>query len=306
MAIERKSPDALLVSTNLTGSITVIVDDPNLSEGDWLSATDETLDTVARVSFPSPSGNPTAGPGFQEFKFLSRLTSSASPCAYSVDLYEDGSLVGNLDSGTITSTTGQLITAVWDAADLGTADGSLVEAQITITANVDTTGEIGAIEWNVTYTPSGAADSVRESCLQSFESQVSAITTANGYDINITTVERARMFFEMTSGVYASIIDGEETTERRMNKNYQNMLVSCQLHADAGSTNRSTQANKMLAAIKKGILSADTTQGGYAERTYLESSEIKYPDDDDSTIVHVNASFRIVYKEVVSDPYSMS
>ena len=305
MAIERKSPDALQVSTNLTGSVAVITDDPNLSFGDWLAATDETLDTVARVSFPSPTGNPTAGPGFQEFKFLARLTASASPCAYSVDLYEDGSLVGNLATGTITSTTGQLITAVWDAADLGTADGSLVEAQITTTANVDTTGEIGAIEWNVTYTPSGATDSIREQILQSLETQMGVMLTANGYDFNVLTVERARrQFFDESDLPAIGIFDGDETLTPDFNDTRADMQVRVELHADASTTNRSTVLNKMKANLEKCIMSQDTTHSSLAGGSRITGMEMRLPDDDDSTLLTVAAIVTIQYTTVTGNPYS--
>lgn len=304
MANERKSPDALLVQTNLVGTVARIVDDPNDADALWLTATDVAENSVCRVSFQTPTGNPTAGPGFQEFKILARLTATATPCAYSVDLYEDGVLVSTIDTGTITSATGQLITATWDASLLGTADGSDVEAQITVESATDTTGEIGAIEWNITYTPAGPADSIREQILQSLELQLENITTGNGYDFTVATVERARRKFFDTDLPAIGIFDGEETQASEYDYTKSDMLVRVEMHADAGATNRSVVMNKMMATLEKAILIQDTTHSGIAGGTVIGSIEQRLPDDDDSTLVTVVAVIRITYHKITGNPYS--
>lgn len=48
-------PDAILASTNLTGAVTDIQDDPDASPATgWLTATDPLAATDVRVSFPTP------------------------------------------------------------------------------------------------------------------------------------------------------------------------------------------------------------------------------------------------------------
>ena len=156
MATERQSPDALLVQTNLTGAVAAIQDDPDSPDGNWLTADSNNANSVCRVSFPTPTGNPTTGAGLQEFRCWARLTANGTACSYDISLYENGTLVSSLATGSLTSTTGQILAATWDASLLGTADGSLVEVELTVTKSGGapssrTTGEVGAAEWNVDY-----------------------------------------------------------------------------------------------------------------------------------------------------------
>lgn len=158
MATERLAPDALLVQTGLTGAVTAIDEDPDSADASWLTTSNNTA-TTCRVSFPTPTGPPTTGVNGQEFRLLLRKTNHSTNPTYTVDLYENGSLVTNLiGATTLSSTTGVVVSAPWNAASLGTANGSLVEVQVTGTPGGGSPGnrasvEVGAIEWNVTYTP---------------------------------------------------------------------------------------------------------------------------------------------------------
>jgi len=129
---ERQSPDALM-QTNLTGAVSDIQDDPdNLPDANWLTAVDHGLDTVCRVSFPTPTGNPTTGAGSQNFKiWVKRSTALSTPTVY-MDLYESGGFIANtsLTATSVTSDSGELFTGTWDAGSLGTEDGSAVEAYV--------------------------------------------------------------------------------------------------------------------------------------------------------------------------------
>lgn len=160
MANETKAPDGLLDQTNLSGALTDIDDDPDSPDGLWLTASSNNANSICRVSFPTPTGNPTTGAGLQNFKWWARLTPNGTACTYNVYLYENGTVLNGgaaIATGSLTSTSGQLITATWDATLLGTADGSLVEAQLEVVKSggapgARTTGEVGAVEWNVDYT----------------------------------------------------------------------------------------------------------------------------------------------------------
>jgi hypothetical protein len=153
VASERQSPDAILASTNLTGSVGDLQDDPDSPDSNWLTATSDGSDTMLRVSFPTPSGNPTSGAGLQEFRWWVRNTSNGggSDPTYVVHLYENGSDLGQIASGSVASGTGEILSATWNANLLGTSDGSLVEAYIYGTVVKKDSLEIGAAEWNVTY-----------------------------------------------------------------------------------------------------------------------------------------------------------
>ena len=99
--------------------------------------------------------------GLQEFKIWIRRQPGTGIPSCRIDLYENGALV---TSGTLTavnSNSGELKTFTWDASSLSNANGSLVECYIFGDAvggapGARCTVEIGAVEWNVTYTPPGA------------------------------------------------------------------------------------------------------------------------------------------------------
>jgi len=159
MASERQPSDAVLIQTNLAGALADIDEDPDSPDASWLTAPDNKLDTVLRAGFPTPSGNPTVGAGLQEFRLLVRAaTPGGAGVPWVMNLYEGGSDRGQVASGTLAGTsTGTVLSGSWNAAALGTADGSAVECRIAFTgqggapANRNT-GEVGALEWNVDFT----------------------------------------------------------------------------------------------------------------------------------------------------------
>ena len=142
---ERQSPDSYVTQINLDGTIADIDEDPDSPDGNWATTTDSSLDTLAHVSFLTPSGNPTAGPGLQEFKvYVRRSTSLSTPTIY-IDLYEGGGFVSNtsLTATNVTNDSGELFIGTWDAVNLSSADGSGVEAYIYGTKN----GAAGSSSW---------------------------------------------------------------------------------------------------------------------------------------------------------------
>jgi len=170
MATERQSPDALLQQDNLSGAITAIQDDPDSPDANWLTYITNNVDTVCRVSFPTPTGNPTVGADLQQFKIWVRKQPGTDTPTVRIELYENGvSKAVILADTSVTSSAGQLFSATWNANLLGTANGSLVECYIYGTAvggapATRCTVEIGAVEWNVTYdvgvTPKTVTDSL--------------------------------------------------------------------------------------------------------------------------------------------------
>ena len=161
MATERQSPDGLLQQDNLSGSLSDIQDDPDFPDGNWLTYITNNVDTVCRVSFPTPTGNPTQGAGLQEFKIWIRRQPGTGIPDCRIDLYENGALVTSGVLTAVNSNSGELKTFTWDASALSNADGSLVECYIFGDAaggapSTRCTVDIGAVEWNVTYTPPGA------------------------------------------------------------------------------------------------------------------------------------------------------
>lgn len=163
-ASETLAPDAILAQSGFTPSCAVadIDDDPDSGDTNWCVATDDNTSVDVRVSFPSPSGNPTVGADLQEFRWQVRRTagSGTGTPTTRAELWENGALVRAGSNENVTSDSGEVHSFTWNANELGTADGSLVEVNIigtktggspTVRASID----VGAVEWNVEYTEAG-------------------------------------------------------------------------------------------------------------------------------------------------------
>ena len=162
MAAERQAPDAILVQTNLTGAVTDIDEDPDSPDGNWLTTPGgSNIELV--TTFGTPTGNPTAGAGLQEFKaWVRRTNNSARVPTMIFEVYDDGSLHATLETDVdVSSTSGEMHSGTWDASGLSSADGSTVELRITAARTGGSLGdrncvEIGAVEWNVDYAAAAA------------------------------------------------------------------------------------------------------------------------------------------------------
>lgn len=137
MPTEVKYPDSIVASTNLTGSVTDIDDDPYNPDTNYMTADDPTSATDIRVTFPTPSGSPVSD---QAFRLCLRKTTGAVNPTIDVSLYQGGSLRELLtDDVEVTSLYEQLINVPWNASSLsGTLDGSDVEVRIAATPGEDT------------------------------------------------------------------------------------------------------------------------------------------------------------------------
>ena len=163
--VQRLPLDVVVSSTNLTGAtVANLDDDPDADEGDWATAT-SVADTSLRVGFPTPPGDPTVGADLQEFRVLLRkdATGGNDP-TYDIELWETGGgapLATLVSGATLSSDTGVVVSATWDASLLGTSDGSAVELKVVGDrsngpSSKRRTVEVGAVEWNVDFggTPS--------------------------------------------------------------------------------------------------------------------------------------------------------
>lgn len=157
MPTESKIPNAIISSTNYTGSIADIQDDPDSPDSNWLVVTSVTHDSSVRVSFPTPSGRLQGGAALQTFKVYvaqSIPSNSGIPACY-IALWYDGVLIR---AGTPVNITGggQLVSFTWDASELPSLTGADVECRVVIqraggSISVRNSVDVGAIEWNVVY-----------------------------------------------------------------------------------------------------------------------------------------------------------
>lgn len=156
---ERLAPDAILASTNLSGSVAAIQDDPDAPDGSWLTAADTSADTSVRTSFPTPSGSLSGGAGLQEFRVQVRKAGGAGTPTASVELWKGGVLVSTVVAAT--SVTGPMVlSGTWDATGHAGAD---IECVVVGTGSGGkpadrSTVEVGAVEWNAEVVVAGSYD----------------------------------------------------------------------------------------------------------------------------------------------------
>jgi len=179
---ERLAPDGeTFTLTNLSGVYTNVDDDPDSPDGEWLTTASNNNDTGCLASFPTPSGNPTQGAGVQEFRVLFRQFDEAQGGTPEgrIELWENGVLI-RAGSDTAIPDGGLVVSFTWNANELGTADGSLVECNAVGTKSGGSPGnrnstEVGAIEWNVEYTAGAVPPTVTTQAATNVEA-----TTATG------------------------------------------------------------------------------------------------------------------------------
>lgn len=109
------------------------------------------VNTSVRVSFPSPSATLQTGAGLQEFRVLVRKygTGALNPLAR-IELYETGGttpLATVLANTAVSSNSGVVLSATWDASLLGAVSGANVEVRVVGTGVSGGVLEVGAIEW---------------------------------------------------------------------------------------------------------------------------------------------------------------
>ena len=130
MAAETLRPDGQLSCSGLvTCDFLEHDEDPDVSSV-TINATGNNVNTEYGVDFPAPTGNPTVGTDLQEFKagveeFDSGQT--GTPTAR-IELWENGALVR---AGTaVNVSVYAVLSFTWNANELATADGSLVQCKV--------------------------------------------------------------------------------------------------------------------------------------------------------------------------------
>lgn len=154
MASIRLAPDAILEQSNLTGAVAAIADDPDAPDSSWLTAASNNADSIVRVSFSTPPGDLT---GTQEFRVLvRRINGQTGTPLCRVELYSAGVLVSTPVADTsVVSVTGVVLAGTFTA----TGTGADIECRVYGTKSGGSPGarntiEVGAIEWNASYTVS--------------------------------------------------------------------------------------------------------------------------------------------------------
>ena len=153
MTAETLRPDVQLSCAGLvTCDVLEHDEDPDVSSV-TINATSNNIHTEYGVDFPTPSQNPTIGVDLQEFRAgVEEFDSgqSGTPQAR-IELWENGALVR---AGTNVNVSVDAVLAfTWNANELATADGSLVQVKVVGTKSggspsARNTVRIGHMEWN--------------------------------------------------------------------------------------------------------------------------------------------------------------
>lgn len=161
MALETKTPTSILASTDLSGAVTDIDEDPDSADGNWMVASGNNVNTDVRVDFDTPTDTLTSGADLQEFKAHVRQFDEGQSGTPQVrmELWENGTLVRAGSDENVT-TGGHTFTFTWNATELTDQSGLNVECKVVGTKSGGSPGarntvDVGAVEWNLDYTPSG-------------------------------------------------------------------------------------------------------------------------------------------------------
>lgn len=143
----------------LVGTLRFVGDAPSVTYTDnvWVTPSVGTLrfvgqqlplfDTSALIDFDTPAKNLLTGADQQKFRVLVRKNGTTAPTV-DIDLYESGSWVADLVTGTsVTSDTGQIVSATWNASLLADISGAGVQCFVYGHSSANAQVEIGAVEW---------------------------------------------------------------------------------------------------------------------------------------------------------------
>ncbi len=133
-----------------------------------MAATGNNVNTDVRCDFATPVNPPTVGADLQEFKIEVRQFDggqTGTPQAR-IELWENGALVRAGSDVNVTSDVSQVISFTWNANEIATSDGSLVEAKFVGTKSGGAPGarnavDLGAMEWNADTTAAAAVPPFR-------------------------------------------------------------------------------------------------------------------------------------------------
>lgn len=157
MSLETVIPDTEITDTGLVASVVTDHDGDPDTDSSVTAATANNVDTVYHVGFATPSEPPTVGADLQEFRVGSVEFDSGQTGipSITISLYENGALIR---SGTPTNIEAYAVTSfTWNASELATSDGSLVECHVLGSRATGAPGRrnslnIGQIEWNADVT----------------------------------------------------------------------------------------------------------------------------------------------------------
>lgn len=152
------------------------------------------------------------------------------------------------------------------------------------------------------------ATTVREQIISNIATALGNITTGNGYENTLQSVQRFMQDGLSVADVPTVVVTMEE--ERKSlgmtDRADCNLMVTCDVYAvhDQGSVSGSTAAlvDSLAADVEKAVM-ADTTRGGLA-RTCEVESVIPFRLAEGQPFVGATVSLRITYTHDAGSPYT--
>ncbi len=161
MATETLPPTGELSDVGLVTNDHLDHDHDPDSDTTTVDPTSNGVNTEWGGDFDTPTGNPTTGADKQQFRcgVIKFETGQTGTPSARIELWENGSLVRAGSNEDVTGTH-SVVAFTWDASELATADGSLVQCKLIGTKVGGASGAraavgIGGMEWNVDYTAGG-------------------------------------------------------------------------------------------------------------------------------------------------------
>lgn len=146
-----ETPNAIAASTNVSGAVGNIDEDPDAADALWITAVSASSNTQIRLQFTSNStpSEIRSGDELQDFRIQVRRTASGvSNPTLAADLYDNGSFVRTLFTGQeVSSTTGQVFSGLWNFDEVSSLANT--EIRLTGTTTGTATVEYGAVRWIV-------------------------------------------------------------------------------------------------------------------------------------------------------------
>ena len=166
MATETLRPTGELSDLGLVANSETDHDHDPDSDTTTVDPTANNVNTEWGGDFNTPTGNPTVGADLQEFRVgvIRFQTGQSGVPQARIELWENGSLVrAGSDEGVIG--THSIVSLKWNANELATPNGSLVQCKLIGTKVGGAGGTraavgIGGMEWNVAYTAGGGGLSI--------------------------------------------------------------------------------------------------------------------------------------------------
>jgi len=268
MAAETLRPDGQLGCAGLvTCDFLEHDDDPDVSSV-TIDATGNNTNTEYGVDFPTPSGNPTAGAGLQEFRagvIEFDPAQTGTPTAR-IELWENGALVR---AGADTDVSVYAVLAfTWNANELATADGSLVQCKVIGTRtgggpSKRNTVRVGHIEYNAEVDTAAVTGDGSSSGSATVTADGVSTAAADGSSDGVATAsgDGASTFRADGSAAGASTVSGDSSNIQTGDGSSAGVAS---VSADGISTSRAPGSSAGIATITGGGVSTAAALGSSA------------------------------------------